>query len=62
MVPWWAWFGGLFGAFYGVAAVLLAKQMGAATLMSLVVAGQLVCSVVLDRVLMLAGMALMAKF
>jgi bacterial/archaeal transporter family-2 protein len=79
--PWWAWFGGLFGALYSVAAVLLAKQMGAATLMGLVGAGQLVCSVILDHFglvgfdvhhanvwrilgcgLMLAGMALIAKF
>ena len=32
-----------------VAAVLLARELGAATLMSLVVTGQLICSVVLDH-------------
>jgi transporter family-2 protein len=47
--PWWSWTGGLFGAVYGVAAVLLASQMGAATLTALVVTGQLICSVVLDH-------------
>jgi transporter family-2 protein len=47
--PWWGWMGGLFGAVYGVAAVILASQMGAATLTALVVTGQLVCSVVLDH-------------
>lgn len=47
--PWWGWLGGAFGAFYGLAAILLASQMGAATLTSLVVTGQLVCSVILDH-------------
>lgn len=47
--PWWAWIGGVFGALYGVAAVILAKPLGAATLTALVVTGQLVCSVVLDH-------------
>jgi transporter family-2 protein len=47
--PWWGWLGGVFGAVYGLAAILLASQMGAATLMALVVTGQLICSVVLDH-------------
>ena len=47
--PWWAWAGGALGALYAVAAVLLARELGAATLMSLVVTGQLICSVVLDH-------------
>src|SRR4051794_8160096 len=47
--PWWGWVGGLFGAVYGLAAILLASQMGAATLTALVVTGQLVCAVVLDH-------------
>jgi transporter family-2 protein len=47
--PWWAWLGGLAGAVYGVAAILLANQLGAATLMALVVTGQLVFSVVVDH-------------
>ena len=47
--PWWAWLGGLAGAVYGVAAILLASQLGAATLMALVVTGQLLCSVLLDH-------------
>jgi bacterial/archaeal transporter family-2 protein len=47
--PWWAWLGGLAGAVYGVAAILLARNLGAATLMALVVTGQLLCSVLLDH-------------
>jgi bacterial/archaeal transporter family-2 protein len=48
-VPWWAWVGGLAGAVYGIAAILLASSLGAATLMALVVTGQLLCSVLLDH-------------
>jgi transporter family-2 protein len=44
-----AWLGGLFGAFYAVVTVFLARHMGAATLIALVVAGQLICSVVVDH-------------
>jgi transporter family-2 protein len=47
--PWWAWVGGLVGAVYALTVVLLAHQLGAATLMALVVTGQLVCSVALDH-------------
>jgi transporter family-2 protein len=47
--PWWACLGGLAGAVYGVAAILLASQLGAATLMALVVTGQLLSSVMLDH-------------
>jgi transporter family-2 protein len=47
--PWWAWLGGLLGAVYAVATVLLARRLGAATLTAVVVTGQLVCSVVLDH-------------
>jgi bacterial/archaeal transporter family-2 protein len=79
--PWWSWLGGLFGVLYGLAAVMLGSRMGAATLMALVVTGQLVCSVVLDHfgwigfdlhpagvwrivgcILMVAGLALIARF
>jgi transporter family-2 protein len=47
--PWWAWVGGLLGAIYAVATVLLARRLGAATLTAVVVTGQLICSVVLDH-------------
>jgi bacterial/archaeal transporter family-2 protein len=47
--PWWAWLGGALGAAYAVATVLLARELGAATLTAAVVTGQLVCSVVLDH-------------
>jgi len=48
-IPWWAWLGGAAGAFYGVAAILLAHSLGAATLMALAVSGQLLASVAFDH-------------
>lgn len=48
-VPWWAWMGGLLGAAYGITVILLAKPLGAAMLMGLVVTGQLITSVALDH-------------
>ena len=47
--PWSGWLGGVLGAVYAVAVVLLARELGAAPLTALVVSGQLVCSVVLDH-------------
>ena len=47
--PWWGWLGGLFGAVYGLAAIVLASRLGAATLTGVVITGQLVCSVILDH-------------
>ena len=47
--PWTAWLGGLLGAAYAFTVVVLARELGAATLTVLVVTGQLVCSVVLDH-------------
>jgi transporter family-2 protein len=64
--PWWAWIGGLSGAAYGMAAILLASQLGATTLMALAVSGQLLISVALDHFCLLgfeahpAGWARMA--
>ena len=39
----------MLGAAYAVATVLLARELGAASLTGLVVTGQLVCSVLLDH-------------
>ena len=48
-VPWWAWTGGVLGVGYVTASVLLAPKLGATRLIVLVVAGQLLASVVLDH-------------
>ena len=46
---WLSWTGGLFGAVYVVAAILLLPRLGATTLLALFVAGQLVMSMLLDH-------------
>ena len=47
-IPWYQWTGGLFGAFYIAAAVVLAPRLGAAALIAAVVAGQMIASLGLD--------------
>jgi bacterial/archaeal transporter family-2 protein len=44
-----AWLGGVLGAVYAMVTVVLARHVGAGTLIALVVTGQLVCSVLLDH-------------
>lgn len=46
---WWQWSGGLLGAIYIAAAVVLAPRLGAATLVAAVVGGQMVASLTLDH-------------
>lgn len=48
-VPWWAWTGGLIGALYVAGATLLIPRMGAASLICVVVLGQVVGSMLLDH-------------
>jgi bacterial/archaeal transporter family-2 protein len=48
-IPLWHWVGGLLGASYIYAAVVLAPRLGAATLVAAIVAGQMVSSVILDH-------------
>lgn len=48
-LPWWAWVGGLLGAYYVTVAVVGAPRLGAAALIAAVIAGQLVAAVVLDH-------------
>jgi bacterial/archaeal transporter family-2 protein len=47
--PWWAWVGGLLGAFYVVGSVVTAPRLGAATLVAAVIAGQIVSSLLIDQ-------------
>ena len=49
VAPWWIWVGGLCGANYIVIAILLAPRLGAATLIAVTVAGQMVVSLILDH-------------
>jgi transporter family-2 protein len=47
--PGWVWLGGVLGAFFLVASVLLAPRMGAARFIAAVVAGQMLLSLLLDQ-------------
>lgn len=47
--PAWQWAGGLLGAVYIAAAVVLAPRLGAATMIASVVAGQMLASLLLDH-------------
>lgn len=47
-IPWWAWAGGVFGAIYIVLAIYLVPQLGAATFVALLIAGQMTASVAFD--------------
>jgi len=48
-IPLWAWSGGALGAVYVSCAVFLAPKLGAAALIGLTIAGQLLASVILDH-------------
>jgi len=48
-LPTWSWSGGVLGAFYVTVMVAFAPKLGAATLLALVVAGQMLASVLLDH-------------
>ena len=47
--PWWAWSGGLFGGIFILLMILLLPPLGAATLIALVVAGQMATAITLDH-------------
>src|SRR5690242_1731905 len=46
---WWAWSGGFFGAIYIAISILLVPRLGAATFVALLIAGQMVASLLFDN-------------
>jgi bacterial/archaeal transporter family-2 protein len=46
---WWHWLGGLLGAIYILATIVVAPRLGAATLVAALVAGQMLASLALDH-------------
>jgi bacterial/archaeal transporter family-2 protein len=48
-VPWWAWLGGLLGAFYVATSTVVAVELGATSLLGLALAGQLATALVIDH-------------
>jgi len=47
--PWWNWIGGPLGALIVLAGAALTRELGAALFITLVVGGQLLCSLALDH-------------
>jgi transporter family-2 protein len=48
-VPWWVWTGGLIGAAYVGASIVIGPKLGAATFIAAIVAGQAIGSVAIDQ-------------
>ena len=47
--PWWGWSGGILGGVFILLVILLLPPLGAATLLALVVAGQMSAAVIMDH-------------
>ena len=47
--PWWAWSGGVLGGVFILLMILLLPSLGAATLIALVVAGQMAAAITMDH-------------
>ena len=47
--PWWAWSGGVFGGIFILLAILLLPPLGSATLIALIIAGQMLAAITLDH-------------
>ncbi|WKE66858.1 DMT family transporter [Gallaecimonas kandeliae] len=48
-LPWWQWTGGLLGAFFVAVAAFVAPRLGAAAFIAILVAGQMLASLLLDH-------------
>lgn len=48
-VPWYAWLGGLYGAFFVAMAAFAAPRIGVATMLTAAVAGQIFAALMLDH-------------
>lgn len=48
-VPWWAWAGGFYGAFFVAAGAYAAPRLGIASLITIAVAGQLAAAIAIDH-------------
>ena len=47
--PWWMWTGGLLGAFFVCASIVLTPRLGAATTVGLFLTGQVIGSIAIDH-------------
>ena len=47
--PWWIWSGGALGAFFVASTIFLVPKLGATTMLALILAGQMITSLLLDH-------------
>lgn len=47
--PWWIWIGGCLGAFFVTSTIILVPKLGAATMVALILAGQMFASLLFDH-------------
>jgi len=47
--PWWTWTGGLLGAFFVCASIILTPRLGAATTVGVFLTGQVIASIAIDH-------------
>lgn len=47
--PWWVWIGGLLGAVFVLASIILTPRLGAAPTVGLFLAGQILASIIIDH-------------
>ncbi len=48
-IPWYLWLGGLLGVIYLTATIILAPLLGAATMIGLIITGQMLAAIALDH-------------
>lgn len=48
-IPWWAWCGGILGTLYVGSSIVLSPKIGVAAMLSMVIAGQMLMSLVIDH-------------
>ncbi|WP_462325546.1 DMT family transporter [Desulfoplanes sp.] len=48
-VPWWYWTGGLLGAMFVTVTVIVAPRLGAVNMLTYLIAGQMLASLILDH-------------
>jgi transporter family-2 protein len=53
-IPWWKWTGGLIGACYVTVVIMIAPRIGAANMIALIVAAQMISAVIFDHFGLLA--------
>ncbi len=47
--PWWIWVGGALGAFFVTTTIILVPKLGATTMVTMILAGQMFASLLLDH-------------